>query len=204
MKRAHQLIVILAVATACGPLAPAADYVWIEGESPKASNAEALHNAWPHALLSGGRWLEISAKGGAIDKAPDRTVLLTYDFETDGPGSKQIWARIGYEMLRTPFDWRLDGGEWTTVKPDDWTTNLCYLRDWVTLGWLKLDETNLAAGNHKLQFRLKPETQKRGGNLIRFALDAVCVAAKFEPHQRYKPDEKWRTDRDSQAADQVF
>ncbi len=203
-QRIAKDLLLLLILLAAAPFAHGADHIWIEGEAPSQSNAQALHNPWPHELLSGGWWLEVSAKGNALNKAPDQTVLLTYAFENDKEGTREIWARVGYEMLRTPFQWRLDEGAWQDVAADDWTTNLTYLRDWVTLGWLKLDKADLPAGKHKIQFRLRPAKLGRGGELIRFALDAVCIAESFQPHGLYKPGADWRTQRDRQARDHVF
>ena len=31
---------------------------------------------------------------------------------------------IGYELVRSPFDWRMDQGAWQTVTPTDYTIDV--------------------------------------------------------------------------------
>ena len=73
-----------------------------------------------------------------------------------------MWARIGFEFVRSPFDWRLDGGEWKTVSPDELTTDLMELGFWTEIAWLKLGNA-LAAGPHTLSVRL-PKTKEPRAN----------------------------------------
>ena len=54
--------------------------------------------------------------------------------------SHDVWARIGYEFVRSPFDWRIDGGEWKPVSPEELTTDLMELSFWTEVAWLKLGQ----------------------------------------------------------------
>ena len=35
--------------------------------------------------------------------------LLTYDFNAPSQAGYEVWNRIGYEFVRSPFQWRIDG-----------------------------------------------------------------------------------------------
>lgn len=69
--------------------------------------------------------------------------LVTYDFPISAAGSREVWARIGYEFARAPFEWRIDSGPWTKVSPDEVTTDAVPLADWNEVAWLKLTTTPL-------------------------------------------------------------
>ena len=185
-------------------LAAAAGFVWLEGEKPTQVNYEPKPEGVGHPeFLSEKAWLKVAIDGGQVEReAPAEGVLLDYAFDAKTAGEYEVWARIGYEFVRSPFDWRLDGGEWKSVSPDDLTTDLMELSFWTEVAWLKLGKQSLAAGRHTLSFRL-PKTKDAQGKpqRILFALDCVCLAAgEFHPYQFYKPGEEHQTDRDREAA----
>ncbi len=92
------------------------------------------------------------------------------------------------------------------MSPEELTTDLMELSFWTEVAWLKLGKQPLAAGRHTLSFRLRKTKDAQGKpQRILFALDCVCLAAhEFQPYQFYKPGEEHQTDRDRQAAKQVF
>jgi beta-galactosidase len=42
--------------------------------------------------------------------------------------------------VRSPFEWRVDGGAWKKSSPDDLTTDLMPRAEWTEVAWLKLGE----------------------------------------------------------------
>ena len=213
--------------------AQGATYTWIEAENTTKINVTPNVAGWGRTnILSGGQWLQISiaadkvdgpvqqflaggqsSLGSPLDKTedglPPEGALLQYKFaapEAPAAAPCQIWARIGYEFVRSPFDWRMDDGPWARVNPQDLTTDLMELSLWTEVAWLKLGEQPLAAGSHTLDIRL-PRTQDEKGKTARilFACDALCISAgPFFPNGPHQPDAAWQTDRDRQAAAQVF
>jgi len=182
--------------------------VWIEGETPTSINVEPQISAWGHVeFFSGEKWLQVQCDAEKVEKEfPEEGALLAYDFQIGQAGQYEIWNRIGYEFVRSPFEWRLDGGEWTAVSPEELTTDLMEFNVWNELAWLKLGEEDLTAGGHKLEIRV-PRTKDDQGRFARvlYASDALCLyRGRFHPNGKYKPDENYRDERDEEAARQVF
>jgi len=200
---------IAAVATlSLGCDAAAVEFVWLEGEQPARANYQPKpEGAGRPEFLSERAWWKVAIEGGQVEReAPAEGVLVDYGFDAKTAGEYEIWARIGYEFVRAPFDWRIDSGEWKSVSPDELTTDLMELSFWTEVAWLKLGKQPLAAGRHSLSFRL-PRTKDAQGKpqRILFALDCVCLtAAEFHPYQFYKPGEEHQTDRDRDAAKHMF
>ena len=98
------------------PAAWAADRVWIEGEAPASINMKSNIAGWGRKeLLSGETWLHVSMDADKVAKhVPAQGILIRYSFQVAGPVF-EIWDRIGFEFVRSRFDWRVDGGDWTTV-----------------------------------------------------------------------------------------
>jgi hypothetical protein len=97
---------------ALGTVAPAADFVWMEGEQPSWSNYHGydLTNWAGHAYLSEGKWLRVQVAAGDTAKlVPKEGILLAYDFVAPRAGSYEVWNRIGYEFVRSPFSWKWRG-----------------------------------------------------------------------------------------------
>lgn len=194
----------------CGPSARAqqAAFVWLEGESPSAANVEPKREGWGNVdFLSGGHWLSYSVDAEKVDReVPKDGIELQYAFQIVERGSYQVWSRIGFEFVRSPFEWRIDGGSWTAVSPEELTTDLMEIGVWCEVAWLKLGDRQLDAGDHRLEIRLpRTKNDKDQTNRILFACDAICLSAgDFSPNSKFKPDQDGRDDRDRQAAEQVF
>ncbi len=82
--------------------------------------------------------------------------MFGYDFEVKSAGKHQIWGRIGYEWVRTDFDWRIDNGQWKTLKASEATCDLMPIAFWCDIAWVKFGEADLSPGKHSLQIRHKP------------------------------------------------
>ncbi len=183
------------------------EIAWIEGEKPLATNMPIVSGAPGNKeRLSGESWLQVVAEADQVQKVvPVGGALVTYDFPISAAGSREVWARIGYEFARAPFEWRIDSGPWTKVSPDEVTTDAVPLADWNEVAWLKLTTTPLLMGTHKIDFRIPRNLNDKGEpQRTLFALDAVVVAPKFEPFGKFKPGQAWQSDKDRQAAQNVF
>ncbi len=181
-----------------------AAFEWIEGESATTS-FPANRAGWGRTnLLSDGKWLQVSVPEGEVDsKVPDAGIVL--EFPLAASGKKDLWARIGYEFARSPFDWRVGDEAWKRVEPSELTSDLQELDTWTEVAWLKLGSVEASASG-KLQFRLSKSKDAKGAwQRMLFAVDAlVLTSGTFEPNSRFKPGQDYRTDRDRKAAEHVF
>jgi beta-galactosidase len=200
----------MALTAAPAPALLAADYVWFEGENPATKNFDVKSSGWGNQqYLSKETWLHVTVDKDVEKTVPEGGILLGYDFEAPGEGRYEVWNRIGFESVRSPFQWRINQGEWRDVAPTDLTTDLMDISLWCEVAWLKMGETDLAKGKHTLTIRL-PVTYKegKGGRAVQrilYASDALCLSkGPFRPHSRFKPDEAWEAPTDKAAAAQVF
>ncbi len=213
MSRAVFLSGLVAFSCSVPCAARAADsavtgFVWLEGEQPTSTSIEVQRSGWGNThFLSGSNWLHCSIEAGKVDASvPEGGVLLKYEWMAPKDATYQVWSRIGFEFARSPFDWRIDDGQWKRVAPDELTTDLMEIAFWCEVAWLQLGEQPLKAGPHTFEFRL-PKTKNDKGETQRilFACDAFCLSAgTFSPHSKYKPDEDGRDDQDRKAAATVF
>jgi hypothetical protein len=69
-------------------------------------------------FLSEQAWFRsLGIDGDQVDReAPADGVLVDYAFDAQAAAEYELWARIGYEFVRSPFDWRLDGGPWSRCR----------------------------------------------------------------------------------------
>jgi len=192
----------------CAFPASAAPFVWIESEKPTSANIPLKDENTGHPeFLSEGKWLKVSIEAEKVEKeVPADGAVLTYKFSVATPGDYEIWNRIGYEFVRSPFEWRVDAGEWAGVSPDELTTDLMELSFFTEVAWLKLGRQSLAAGEHTLAIRLQKANDRKGkAARILYASDALCITpAEFHPNGKFKPGEDWRTDADRAAGGTVF
>ncbi len=182
-------------------------FVWLEGESAK-TTFEVNIAGWgrPH-FLSASNWVHVSVEEDKVEKGiPDEGILLEYPFECPQAGRYEVWNRIGFEFVRSVFEWRLDDGGWRRVGPDELTTDLMELATWCEVAWLRMGEADLAAGAHRLQLRL-PKTRDDQGKWRRvlYASDAICLhQGAFQPNSKWRPGESGRDAADEAASRVVF
>ena len=201
--------VLLCASALARPQAAAQDAIWLEGEGFSASNiAKPNISGWGRPeYLSGEKWMQVSIDADKVEKElPGGGGLLTYAFTVGRGHEYEIWNRIGYEFVRSPFQWRIDGGNWQTIAPEQRTTDLMELQDWNEVAWLKMGTQNLTPGAHKLEIHL-PQTKDDKGQTARvlYASDALCLTpGPFHPNGRNKPGTNSPTKADAEAAGNVF
>ena len=180
--------------------APSQTFLWIEGENPTTANFKYEKSGFGAAsVLSSGVWLQKSVDGKDKIKAafPPEGGILTYNLTVKEAGAYEIWARVGFEGARAPFEWRLGNGAWQRVAPEAHTTNLMRLATWVEVAWLKLGKQTLTNGKTALQFRYR----EPNGDRLLVALDAaVLVKGTFVPDGALKPGETYTRPADKAAA----
>ena len=129
---------------------------------------------------------------------------LAYEFEAEAAGKYELWARIGFENVRAPLDWRIDGGEWSTVSNELLTTNVMELATWVQMAWIKVGMAALDAGKHTVEVRFS--RPGRDGRVL-WGLDCLTFVegeGNFHPEGLLKPGAAYEAPRDGQARDHVF
>ncbi len=206
------LLLPLVLALASSARAQNTPFTWIEAQDTSAINLKTSDKAkvetagWGNVdFLSNKNWFQISVDEGNVDAAvPAEGVVLSYKFRPAQAGRNQVWDRIGYEFVRSPFDWRIDNGPWKRISPDELTTDLMPIAEWTEVAWLQLGEANLAAGEHTLDIRL-PKT-KNGDKTARilYASDALVIAPSFRPNGPNKPGQNSRSARDDRASASTF
>lgn len=188
--------------------AQATDFVWIEAENTVSRNIKGEVLGWGRKeFLSGESWLQVSIPEDKVDaELPEGGVVLKYDLRLPKASKYEVWNRIGFEFARSPFDWRIDNGEWKRISPDMLTTDLMTIETWNEVAWLKMGEQDLTTGTHTLEIRLPKTTDDKGKTArVLYTSDALCLTAgKFYPNSKFKPNEDGRTDEDKAAEKQVF
>lgn len=211
LRRLFSSFTLLALCAASVRAAETPPFVWIEGEKPASVTGVPKWDAvgWGRKeLLSSETWFQINVGEDktATDVAGDGAVV-TYNFTVAEPGAYQVWNRVGYEFVRSPFEWRVDNGAWKTVKPTDLTTDLQAIETWNEVAWIQLgDAPNLTAGTHKLEIRLTRQTKADGKpDKLLYASDALCLTrGTFTPNGKYKPGETRNAPEDKTASGTVF
>ena len=197
--------------TASYPLHAEPDYVWIEGEHPSHENYQTDKGGWGNDhVLSDKKWLHFVINGNKVpEEAPEEGVLLEYEFEVPHSGQYAFWQRVGYESVRSDYEWRIDDGPWTRVKaPRDHTIDMMGIADWAEVGWLDAGMVRLEKGEHTLSLRvLKQRTDKNKDKYHRMLFGAdvfLFTRGDFYPNGPHKPDAQWRDERDQAALQHVF
>ena len=184
-----------------------AEYVWLEGEAGQTTANNQGAGGVPPGFLSGNMWLQVGVEKEKIEQeTPAEGILINYPFKVTKATRYEIWNRIGYEFVRSTFEWRVDDSEWKTVSSEELTTDLMGLSIWREVAWLKLGDQDLTSGEHTLTIRL-PRTKNAKGEYSRifYASDVICITdAPFHPNGSFKPDETGRTDADEAATRNVF
>ncbi|HZZ73595.1 MAG TPA: glycoside hydrolase family 2 TIM barrel-domain containing protein [Pirellulales bacterium] len=185
----------------------AGDGIWLEGEQPSHSSLPTkIESCATPAWLSAGKWLMVNIDADKVEKEAPQGGTLRYDFTAAQTGKHEVWNRVGFEAVRSPFEWRIDDGPWKTIAPQELSTDLYELSVWMEAAWVRLGETNLTVGAHQLEIRL-PLTHDDKGKVARilYASDALLITpTAFHPHGPLKPGEQDRTPADEAAAKHVF
>src|SRR5947209_13347481 len=208
LPTALRLAALLTLTLAASNPASAAETVWIEGESLASLPPGFKAAGWGNKhYLSGETWLFANVDGKDAEAIPAEGITLAYPFETKAASDFEVWARLGYEFVRSPFKWRIDAGGWGENGPADLTTDLMELAEWTEVAWVKLGTTKLEAGKHTLtlNFPRRDRPNQKQPERILAGLDCFCLSAgPFRPNGRFKPDEEWRQDIDRKAAANTF
>ncbi len=189
----------------------AADHVWIEAESPSTALPTGVpfeQRGWGAVeRLSGGKVLNLSIPEDQSATVLGGGAVVGYDFTVAIAGEQQVWARIGYEWVRSNLDWRLDNGAWLTLPATAPTCDLMPIQTWNEIAWIQLGAAQLTTGAHRLELRFMPQTQQKDGKSIAartlFMADCFVIAPHFRPNGWLKPDVAPDA-ADQAAATQVF
>lgn len=201
--------------------------IWIEGENftsaSKLKTGDGLEQVqgggkgfaqegWGNtAMMSEGKVLHVNLSKQEVEKfLPAEGLVFTYDFDLKQAGRQNIWARIGYEFVRSDFQWRIDNGKWQDCSSETPTINIQPIQTWNELAWIKLGHLDLPAGKHKIEFRHVPYKVKgRGGkeetSRILHMLDAIYITLdEFVPQGKWQPGKDHLSSEDKKAAAHVF
>lgn len=196
------------VAAAAPAPAPPPDVIWLEAETPAACSVKPEIGAWGHVeFFSAGKWLQIRCAADKVETDfPAAGALLRYEFKAAVAARYEVWNRIGYEFVRSPFAWRLDGGSWQTVAPTELTTDCMEFSLWNELAWLKLADRDLTVGPHNLEIQVPRALNDKGQPAkVLYASDVICLTSgRFHPNGRCRPGAEERDAHDADAARQVF
>ncbi len=182
----------------------AADFAWIEGESPtvKPTLPEGLPagsvkygDAWGLSrIMSDGKLLHVNLGDGDVAKHVAEGLTFGYDL-TVKAGRQEVWARIGYEFVRSPIRWRAGDGAWQDYGTERVTSDVQAIQTWNELAWARLGEIEAKAGTVRIELQW-PRSEKKDGDKVKVErilgmLDAICVAAPgvFRPSGKLKPGE---------------
>ncbi len=185
----------------------AGEFVWLEGEAGTA-NVKVNNTGWGNAqFLSEGRWMHVSFEADKVDAEVDAgAVVIQHPFEITKKATYEIWNRIGFEFARSPFEYRIDGGPWKAVGPDDLTADLMEIAFWCEVAWIKMGNAELTGGRHVLEIRLTKSRDKDGKiQRILYACDAICIhEGSFHPNSKFRPGQTGQDERDQAAGRTVF
>ncbi len=198
----------------------AADFAWIEGEAPTAKpslpaglpeGSVKYGDAWGLSrIMSDGKLLHLNISDGEVEKFVKDGLTFAYDLKVKAGGKQEVWARIGYEFVRSPIRWRVAGGAWQEVTAERVTTDVQQIQTWNELAWLKFGEIEATPGTLRLELQW-PRLEHKEGDKVKVErilgmLDAVCVAAPgvFHPSGMWKPGEDQRGDAEKAAEALVF
>jgi len=231
MMRSIGLAAVLAV---LAEPAVSAEYVWIEAERPasvpnikppegKPDEKGYAFAGWGDtSVISEGKLLSLNLGAGEAAARLGRDgAVFGYDFRIASPGRYEVWARIGFEWVRSDFDWRIDGGPWRTLPATRQTRDVQPIQTWNELAWVMLAERDLSQGKHTLQVRHLPQTKTRtqwktiDGKRKEVATevpartlhlsDCFCIyKGGFRPNGKHKPDAEYQTAEDKAAAAAVY
>ena len=127
-------------------------------------------------------------------------------FKIEQPAPYHVWGRIGYELARSTFEWRIDDGAWNKITPDNVTTDLTELSFFTEVAWRRFGQVKLLAGDHTLEIRIPKPVNARGeaGRFL-FGVDAFCLTPdEFRANGKFPPGQDGHDDGDRQAEKVVY
>jgi len=202
---------LLFLVAALGVPVVAEDFVWIEAESLESPPAPAEATGWAMPEYVSGEVLAVQLSDKEAERLPADGLVLAYPFEAPAAGSFEIWNRVGFENIRSPFRWRVDDGEWVENSQEGQPiTNVQELAFWNPMGWTRLGEVELTAGSHTLEIRIdRQSTTDNEGNTkpaqTRYVSDALAIVKPgWQPNFKHRPDWKPEEAIDREAREQVF
>ena len=169
-------------AALAAPKVRAADYIWIEGESPQ-SHTMTRHPWWYDKVkkdqLSGGDFIS-----NWTDKHPGEA---TYAFRAGTAGDHVFWVRAN--PVATKLSYQLDGREWKLIdmKAAQDTINIAEdgKIDLRFLAWIRVGTVKLTKGGHSVTFKMHSDNNNHG------MLDCFVFAdGPFIPEGTRRPGEK--------------
>jgi beta-galactosidase len=193
------------------PLLGAASPVWIEAEALVKSNIPVQGAAWNKAeLLSGGKAVLIDIEPNQADaRIPADGILLTYEFEASA-GTYEAWNRVGFENIRAPFRWRVNGGPWQeNSQTSHRTIDVVETAFWNPIGWSPMGAAELKSGKNTLEIELRKITETKNGKeepaRLIYVSDVFCFhPGPWTPNHHHPPGTAWMAEADRQAAAQTF
>ena len=117
MEIASKLALSFLILSVALPVAQAADYIWIEGESASSHNMQ-RHNWYDSVTkdsLSGGEWLSHYAEGTPPE--------AEFNFDVPEDGEYFFWIRAN-SVSRPELSYKLGGGSWVQVNLSNAIENL--------------------------------------------------------------------------------
>ncbi|HAT11679.1 MAG TPA: hypothetical protein DCS97_14050 [Planctomycetes bacterium] len=198
----------------------AADFAWIEGESPTVkptlpeglpAGAVKYGDAWGlSSIMSDGKVLNLHIPDGEVEKHIPEGLVFGYDAALTAAGPHEVWARVGYEAVRSPIRWRTAGGAWQECSPEAMTVDVMPIQTWNELAWIKLGTIDAKPGTLRLEMMWpRPERTENGkpkvGRILGI-LDALCLAkpGTFRPNGKWQPGSDHGGEAGKAAAAQVF
>lgn len=194
-------VLVLCATLAAAARADGPTFVWIEAE--RTHSADFKYDVQDHELFSGGKRLHYAlGKQEVAAKVPAGGLNVKYEFQATQAGTYELWMRVGFEVIRSPIDWRMDGGAWRTLAGSAAEVSLTEVWTWNGIGWCRLGEVTLSKGKHTLALRVsKPG---RDGRLL-LALDCITfVKGKWNPELKLQPGQTYTGEADKKAAAHVF
>ncbi|MGF1483253.1 MAG: glycoside hydrolase family 2 TIM barrel-domain containing protein [Opitutales bacterium] len=191
----------------------AAEFIWLESESLPNPPEPASATSWARPeRISGGQMLAVNVGAREIEaKIPEAGVVLVHEFQAVKAGSYTIWNRLLFTSARSPFEWRLNGGEWQTNSQETHPlSNVQELSFWNPIGWTRMGAAEVQTGSNKLEIRLMRQTSEnnRGQQqmeALRYVSDALCLhSGDWVPNFKHKPDWQPNDSASQKAATQVF
>jgi len=203
--RLKMVWILLVVSSALGQNT----FVWLEGEEPSSATFPYQTGGWGNqTYLSKGEWLHFNISASEVEKAiPSEGRILRYDFDLTETGTYEVWNRVGFEYVRSPFEWRIDNGSWSRIEPmKDLSTDLMEIAKWCEVAWVPMGQSTLTRGKHTLEIRFQLEKDAEGKvKRLLYTSDALVLSkGAFHPNGKHKPGMVWRTERDIMAERHVF